>query len=105
MLMKKDFSGLAKRFGYALAYDRSPAAALEEDFLRALASPYKMVSTADPEIVVKYFKPNSTGLFAVVECTVAVADGAAVLLDLIVTGTGRKKYICVEGISGTAGEP
>ncbi len=99
MLMQRNYAGLANRFGYALAYDRAPAAAIEADFLSAVASPCKV---AHPPIAVRYFAPNDTGLFAVVECTVPVADGAAVLLELIVTGKGEEKHITVEDISGAA---
>lgn len=102
MLMRHDYLGLANKFGYALAYGREPAAAIETDFLRASASPYNVVSDAPPPIVVKYFGPNSTGLFAVVECTVPVAEEAAVLLELIVAGKGEEKHITVEDISGVA---
>jgi len=52
--------------------------------------------------VVRYFAPNDTGLFAVVECTVLVDDGTAVLLELIVPGKGEEKHITVEDISGVA---
>ena len=102
MLMRHDYSGLANRFGYALAYDRAPSAAIEADFLFAVASPHKVESCARPQVVVKYFAPNDTGLFAVVECTVPVADGATVLLELIVAGKGEEKHITVEDISGVA---
>ena len=100
MLNRRDYSGLANRFGYALAYDREPAAAIESDFLKAAASPHKTNDDEPQSIVVKYFKPNSTGLFAVVECTVPVAKGAAVLLELIVGGKDEEKHIAVEDISG-----
>lgn len=102
MLMQHDYSRLANRFGYALAYDRAPAAALETDFLNAVASPRNVVSDTHPSIVVKYFAPNDTGLLAVVECTVPVAAGASVLLELIVTGKGEERHITVEDISGVA---
>jgi hypothetical protein len=39
-------------------------------------------------------------LFAVVECSVTVAPGAAVLLELAVTGRGEEKGITLEDISG-----
>jgi hypothetical protein len=102
MLMQHDYSGLANRFGYALAYDRVPAVAIESDFLSAVASPHNVVSDANSSIVVKYFAANDTGLFAVVKCTVPVADDAAVLLELIVTGKGEEKHITVEDISSVA---
>ena len=102
LLIRHDYSGLADRFGYALAYDRAPSAAIEADFLSAAASPHKVAPGAHLPIKVKYFAPNDTGLFAVVECTVPVAEGAAVLLELIVAGKGEEKHITVEDISGVA---
>jgi hypothetical protein len=102
MLMQRDYSGLANRFGYTFAYGREPAAAIEADFLKASASPYNAALGERPSTVVKYFKPNSTGLFAVVECTVPVAEGASVLLELIVSGKGEEKHITLEDISGVA---
>ncbi len=102
LLMRHDYSGLAKRFGYALAYDRAPSAAIEADFLSAVASPLTVASGAHLPIAVKYFAPNDTGLFAVVECPVLIAEGIAVLLELIVAGKEEEKHITVEDISGVA---
>jgi hypothetical protein len=100
MLLSHDFAALANRFGYALAFDRDPSGAIEADFLNAVASPYEVAAGAGPSTKVKYFSPNDTGLFAVVECVIPVADKAAILLDLIVTSNGEQKYITVEDISG-----
>jgi hypothetical protein len=61
-----------------------------------------MVSDEHSSIVVKYFGPNSAGLFAVVACNVPVANEAAVLLELIVAGDGEEKFISIEEISGVA---
>ena len=96
------FAGLANRFGYKLAFDREPAAAIEADFMKAAASPHEGMCDETQSIVVKYFEPNSTGLFALVECAVPVAESAAVLLELIVSGKGEEKYIAVEDISGVS---
>lgn len=100
LLMGRNYSGLADRFGYALAYGRKLSKAIEADFLSAVASPYKVEAGIHKPITVKYFKPNDTGLFAVVECTVPVADGAAVIMDLIVAGKGEEKYITLEDVYG-----
>ncbi len=102
MLMSHDFAALAHRFGYALAFDRDPSGAIEVDFLNAVASPLVVATGAGTSITVKYLAPNGTGLFAVVECIIPVADKAAILLDLVVTGDGEEKHITVEGISGVA---
>jgi len=99
MLMRGEFHGLASLFGYVLSQDRDPAAALEADYVRAAASPFQAAPGAGVSVVVKYFKPNDTGLFAVVECTVPVERGA-VHLDLIVAGKGEEKGIAVEDIHG-----
>ena len=99
--MKRNYSGLANRFGYALAYGRPLSEAIEADFLSAAASPYKVVP-GDKPITVKYFKPNDTGLFAVVECDVPVATEQVVHLVLIVIVRGEEKHITLEDISGIA---
>jgi len=102
LLLRRDFALLANRFGYALAYDRAPAAAIEADYLRAAASPLTASTNAHQPIGVKYFALNDTGLFAVVECPVPVAEGATVLLELVVAGKGSDLHITVEDISGVA---
>ena len=101
MLARRDFSGLAKQFGYALKFDRPTAAALEEDFLSAAASPHEISGEA-PEIVVKYFSPNNTCLFALVECYVRVLETASVLMELIVTGERGEMDVTIEHISGAS---
>jgi hypothetical protein len=102
LLMRHEYSELASQFGYALSFERAPSAAIEADFLSAAASPHAVATRWHLPIIVRYFAPNDTGLFAVVECSVPVADGAAVLLELIVTGWGNEKNITVEDISGVA---
>lgn len=100
MLMQRDYSGLVSRFGYALAHDREPTAALEADYLKAAASPLEGERQEKSSVRVKYFESNDTGLFAVVECVVPMADQGAVLLELIVTGKDEEKHITVEDVSG-----
>lgn len=100
MLARLDYSGLANRFGYALSYGRETATAIEADYLEAVASPHKIELCKRPSVAVKYFEANSTFLFALVECLVPVQEGAAVLLELVVTGQGDDKHITVEDISG-----
>lgn len=100
LLIQRDYLGLANRFGYALAYGLSPSDAIEADFMSAVASPLPLTLGAYMPIVVKYFSPNETGLFAVVECSIPLTDGTAVLLELIVAGSEGEKHITLEGISG-----
>jgi len=102
MLMQQDYASLAKRFGYALTHGREPAAAIEEDYQRAAATPFEATQEMLSSVKVKYFAPNSSGLFAVVECVVPVAEKSAILLELVVTGSTDEKHITVEDISSVA---
>jgi len=102
MLMQRDYESLASRFGYALAYGRELAAAIEEDYERATATPIETKSNVSSSVKVKYFTPNDSGLFAVVECVVPVARKSAVLLELVVSGNSQEKHITVEDISSVA---
>ena len=100
MLIEHDYSGLAERFGYALSYNRIPEAAIEEDFLLATSATKRMVESKPPSIFVKYFEPNDTGLYAVVECNIPISSQSSVALELIITGNAEK-HITLEGISGS----
>jgi hypothetical protein len=93
---------LGARLGYALAYDRNPADALLEDTgtcLGELGASRILGLAAGRAIVVKYFDPNNTGLFALVECSLVTDNGADALLELIVTADGRDRHISVEQLS------
>lgn len=104
LLVRRDYAALASRFGYARANGRPLAAALEADFLNAASSPITVGSGEylPLAITVTYFTPNATGLFAVIECPVSIAENSGVLLELIVTEKGEDRYITVEDISGVA---
>lgn len=100
LVIRQDFDTLAKLFGYALACNRESAIALKDDYERAASSPLKSRPNDGFLVVVKYFKPNDTGLFALVECAIPLIDGGAVGMDLIVAGNGEEKSISVEDIYG-----
>lgn len=93
---------LAERFGYALAYDRDIALAIQQDFEQCLSEAESPSTPKSTSIQVKYFKPNDAGLYALVECVTAVNERANVLIELIVAGGGDEKYITLEQISYVA---
>ena len=99
LIKSHNFSRLAERFGYALAYGREIAQAIEKDFEQCLAEAKEVSNQLPPSIQVKYFKPNSTHLFALVECITPVTKNISVLIELIVTGDGEEKHIALEQIS------
>lgn len=94
----RNFIALGERFGYALAYERNLPQAIENDFAQCLAEAEGSSSNTAQSIQVKYFKPNDTSLYAVVECVAPVGKDAAVLVELIVTGQDEK-HITLEQIS------
>ena len=102
LLETRDFRSLADRFGYALKFAREPAAAIEEQLQACItefqASP-EQPRTVSPSVVVKYFKPNTANLFALVECVFIASQGYPVLAELIVTSKGKDRHITLEQIS------
>lgn len=105
LLEKRDFRSLADRFGYALAFDKDPATAIEED-LQSCINEFQTLpdpqNPAPPSIVVKYFKQNDSALFALVECVFTTSKGCPILAELIVTSKGEVKYATLEQVSLTA---
>jgi hypothetical protein len=101
LLFAGDINTLAARFSYALAFDRTPADAIREELsscLDELAS-RRLVGTGWEEPRVSYFKPNDTGLFALVECSVPTENGKTILVEVIVAGDRTKAHATLEQIS------
>jgi hypothetical protein len=105
LLRARDFPGLVNRFGYALAFGRDLSAAVEADFAASLLE-FPDVAHGktfdDSRITVKYFNPNASNLFALIECLVPVENGSVVLLELVVTSSEGEKHVCLEQISAAA---
>jgi hypothetical protein len=102
LLCRGDFGALAERFGYAVAYGREPAKAIESDLAACLSEDEGTPGHISPSMSIKYYDANateSTGLVAAVECITHLADGSAVLLALVVTGKGVERHIGLEGIN------
>ncbi|AHX16169.1 hypothetical protein CH75_05905 [Dyella jiangningensis] len=99
LLVSRDFDTLADRFGYALAHGREVAEAIEFDFAACLSESEGSADRTGRPVTVKYFQTNDAGLLAAVECIAYVAEGAAILLELVVTGTGAERHVTLEGIS------
>lgn len=99
LLVSRDFCALADRFGYALAYDRRASDAIEADLAACLAGADQELDQVPQQQTVKYFRPNDTNLFAVVECVAHMHEGPSILVELIVTEGGSERHITLEGIS------
>ena len=93
---------MAERFGYALAFDKDPAFAIQDELASCVAEfrERKMSKTSSTEsVVVKYFKPNESNLVAVVECEFEGPQGCPVLAELIVIANGEERHVCLEQVS------
>jgi len=95
----RDFQGLADRFGYALAYDRDPAQAIAADLASALLNGQEPSEQNAPSITVKYFKPNSTRLVALVECVMLFDNKVPILVELIVNSFDGGMNIYLEDVN------
>jgi len=104
LLCSDNIYGLASRFGYALALNREPAVAIQEDLRSCLADARAASLMPAPKHAptVKYLEPNDSGLFAVVECVALTVTGDKVLVELIVTDKHGDKYVTLEQISVAA---
>jgi hypothetical protein len=104
LLCSEDINGLARRFGYALAFDREPAVAIQEDLRSCLADlrAASLMPAPNHPPTVKYLEANDSGLFAVVACVALTDNGARVLVELIVTDKQGDKHVTLEQISVAA---
>jgi hypothetical protein len=99
LVQGRDFLTLSERFGYALAFGRNSARAIESDFAQCIAEAERPLSDKAQSVQVKYFKPDDAPFFALIECIVPISKETAVLVELIVTSKGEEKYITLEQIS------
>ncbi|HEY4146612.1 hypothetical protein [Pinirhizobacter sp.] len=99
LLHGKFFDRLIDKFGYAVAFGRDPAKALEADLAYCLQDDEQASGSASPSIEVKYFRPGQSFLVAVVDCVTQFPGGKIILLNLIVSVGNSGMHVCIEGVS------
>jgi len=99
LLHGRFFERLTEKFPYAVAFDRHPAEAIEQDLESCLRDDEQASGLVGPSIRVKYFRPGQSFLVAVVECFTQFPGGKMILLDLIVSVGKSGMHVCVEGVS------
>ena len=102
LLTDRDFSALAHQFGYALVFGRDTQEALRLDFDSDSASTSHGDWPSEPSVIVKYFGPSDSDLFAVIEWCAPAPDLGADFIQLIVTGRAAQKHITIEGLAHAA---
>lgn len=98
LLRERDFSSLAERFGYALAYGRDIADALRADCQPSAELVPVGLHPKERSVVVKFFDANDAGLLAVVECVAPQSYGGAVSMSLVVTASGSRRWVTIEDV-------
>lgn len=99
LLHGRFFERLIEKFPYAVAFDRNPAEAIEQDLESCLRDDEQAYGLVGPSITVKYFRPGQSFLVAVVECLTQFPGEKMILLDLIVSVGKSGMHVCVESIS------
>ena len=104
LLCSGNVPALAARFGYALAFDREPVAAIRQDLASCLdqLQATGLAQGSKHTATVRYCEPNDSSIFALVECLAPTTDGSGVLLELVVTGQGADKHVTLEQLSAAA---
>jgi hypothetical protein len=104
LIVRGDIPALAERFGYALAFGRDLASAIQSDLSSVLAElgAASVVLAPAQATQVAYFKPNDTGLVAVVEARAQTNIGKPILVELVVSGSGTDMHLTLEQISAAA---
>jgi hypothetical protein len=105
LLCAGDIAAVADRYGYAIALGREPSSAIREDLASCLSEihaasllPAPTVTTAS----VKYFEPNDSGLFALVQAMAPAENGAGILVELVVTTKETHMHVSLEQLSVAA---
>lgn len=83
LLIAREFSGLADRFGYALRGNYDAATAIEMELKQCLSG-RDFLSAEVESVTVRYFKPGEM-FRSLIECVVIFDKGSRVLVELIVS--------------------
>ena len=98
LLIARDFTGLADRFGYALAGNMDAASAIECE-LKSCLSGSDFMSAEVESVTVRNFKPDDDMFCSLIECVLRFDKSARVLVELIVA---KNKNLYLEQISAVA---
>jgi hypothetical protein len=101
LLCSGQLFALHEQFGYALAFDRDPKVALENDVAAVLAE-LGASSFGDANNItyrVSHFKPSENGLISLVECLVPTSNSKEVLVELVLSTNGAERYLTLEQVS------
>jgi hypothetical protein len=89
-------------FGYALAFDRAPLKALEDDIAAALAEvgASGFDNSNQSSVKVSYFKQNDSGIDGLVACHIPASNGRHILAEFVFTRSTSEANLMLEQVSG-----
>lgn len=107
MIKDCNYTSVVDHFGYALAYDRPLAEAIDSDIkscLNAEGRSAVIANSKEPRISIKYFEqPNDLSLFGLVECFLSLEqDDGELLVELIVSTDKTEFHLWLEDVSHIA---
>ena len=105
LLCAGDIAAVVDRYGYAIALGREPSDAIRDDLASCLSEVRAASLLPAPEVTtasVKYFEPNDSGLFALVQAVAPAKNGAGILVELVVTTEEAHLHVSLEQLSVAA---
>ncbi len=96
-----DLTSLHQQFGYKLAFEREPLAALAQDIAVVLSEvgATAFENSIQPTCTVRHFKPNESGLTSLVECLLSTDGDRPILVELVLFAKDSDGYLTLEQIS------
>src|SRR4249919_3412882 len=102
LLCAGDVAAVADRYGYAIALGREPSDAIRDDLASCLTevrAASLLPAPAVTTVSVKYFAPNDSGLFALVQAVAPAENGTGILVELVVTTKDARMHVSLEQLS------
>jgi hypothetical protein len=88
-LLNQNYASIAQRFGYAIAFKKSPATAIKEDFEHSVIESGGVLENSKFNVTVKVFPKGTPGFINLIECRFVFANSdKEVLAEIIENEAG-----------------
>lgn len=102
LIVEKNYDEIAKQYGFALSFGRSPAVAIADAVADCLsyAGPVADLSPALLDVEVVYFEKNDARLLALVTASLGISNNdGCILVEIVVSESDESFHACLEQIS------
>ena len=83
-LLNQDYACIAQKFGYAIAFKKSPAAAIKEDFEHSVIESGGTLENSKFNVAVKVFPSGTVGFVYLIKCRFIFANSEKEVLAEII---------------------